>query len=84
MSSISREYCLEDEPNGEKGGYLAALGGKLSSYRALSQKVLDRISERLAPSNASKGNSYRTLIRGNRSWAYCATIKRIRKSVHRN
>ena len=57
LSSISREYRLEDEPNGEKGGYLAVFGGKLTSYRALSQKVLDRISERLAPSNASKWNT---------------------------
>ena len=57
LSSISREYRLEDEPNGEKGGYLAVFGGKLTSYRALSQKVLDRISERLTPSNASIGNT---------------------------
>ncbi len=54
LSSISREYRLEDESNGEKGGYLAVFGGKLTSYRALSQKVLDRISERLTPSQASK------------------------------
>ena len=40
LSSISREYRLEDELNGEKGGYLAVFGGKLTSYRALSQKVL--------------------------------------------
>lgn len=50
LSSISREYRLEDEPQGSKGGYLAVFGGKLTSYRALSEKVVDRISERLNPS----------------------------------
>lgn len=50
LSSISREYRLEDEHQGTKGGYLAVFGGKLTSYRALAEKVVNRISERLEPS----------------------------------
>lgn len=49
LSSISREYRLEAESQGKNGGYLAVFGGKLTSYRALSEKVLDRIAQRLTP-----------------------------------
>ena len=64
LSSISREYRLEDEPNGDKGGYLAVFGGKLTSYRALSQKVLEKISERLKPIDDSRADTSKDPLYG--------------------
>ncbi|PCJ18528.1 MAG: glycerol-3-phosphate dehydrogenase [Candidatus Cloacimonadota bacterium] len=49
MSAISREYVIEEENLGEDSGYLAVFGGKITTYRSLSNKMIDKVSKRLDP-----------------------------------
>ncbi|MCJ8345900.1 glycerol-3-phosphate dehydrogenase, partial [bacterium] len=49
MSAISREYVIEEEDLGDSSGYLAVFGGKITTYRSLSNKMIDKVYKRLQP-----------------------------------
>lgn len=49
MSAISREYVVEEEDLGDDSGYLAVFGGKITTYRSLSTKMIQRVFKRLKP-----------------------------------
>ncbi len=49
MTTMSREYTIVDDQQSVGSGYLGVFGGKLTTYRSLGEKVVDRIAGDLVP-----------------------------------
>ncbi len=49
MTTMSREYTITEEHQSESSGCLGIFGGKLTTYRSLGEKVMNRIGYHLAP-----------------------------------
>ncbi|MGX9366169.1 glycerol-3-phosphate dehydrogenase [Desulfoplanes sp. PS50] len=49
MTTMSREYSIVDDHQSLGSGYLGVFGGKLTTYRSLGEKVVDRIAGDLVP-----------------------------------
>ena len=47
MTSMSREYSIIEEHQDTGSGYLAIFGGKLTTYRSLGEKIVNRIARDL-------------------------------------
>jgi len=65
LSALTREYKIEEEWGQDKG-YLAVFGGKITTYRALSQKVVDKIANHCKSQSPVKFCTQSTSIHGSR------------------
>jgi len=56
-SSLSRESVIVEDWDEFNSGYLAIFGGKLTTYRSMGVKVMDRIQRKHSPAEPARGNT---------------------------
>jgi glycerol-3-phosphate dehydrogenase len=64
MTTMSREYTIVDDHQSPGSGYLGVFGGKLTTYRSLGEKVVDRINKDLVPAEPRNHHTDRDPIFG--------------------
>lgn len=56
-SSLSRESIITEDWDSLNSGYLAIFGGKLTTYRSMGVKIMDRIQKKHQPAGPRKANT---------------------------
>jgi glycerol-3-phosphate dehydrogenase len=64
MTTMSREYTIVDDHQSVGSGYLGVFGGKLTTYRSLGEKVVNRIAGDLVPAGSRNHHTDKDPIMG--------------------
>ncbi|MBT3784180.1 FAD-dependent oxidoreductase, partial [bacterium] len=63
-TALTRESTIVEDWDGQGGGYLAIFGGKLTTYRSMGVKVVNRIGKKQRESGPGRGDTQRDPLPG--------------------